>query len=110
MARRTFISYKYSEARELRDTIVTKMGDDAKFYTGETSDSPNMTGSKTETIKENLKNMMYRTSVTIVIISPNMIDSKWIDWEIEYTLKKNQTRRYNIRCEWIGRCYHENKW
>ena len=30
---------------------------------------------------------MYDTSVTIVIISPNMKKSKWIDWEIEYILK-----------------------
>jgi MTH538 TIR-like domain (DUF1863). len=32
---------------------------------------------------------MYGTSVTIVILSPNMKQSKWIDWEIEYCLKKN---------------------
>ena len=88
MARKTFISYKYSEATQLRDVIIQKMGDDAKYYTGETSDSPDMTGSKTDTIKETLKNMMYHTSVTIVIISPNMKQSKWIDWEIEYTLKR----------------------
>ena len=31
--------------------------------------------------------MMYDTSVTIVILSPNMKKSKWIDWEIEYCLK-----------------------
>ena len=35
----------------------------------------------------NLKDMMYDTSVTIVILSPNMKESKWIDWEIEYCLK-----------------------
>lgn len=88
MARKTFISYKYSEATQLRDVIIQKMGDDARFYTGETSDSPDLTGSKTESIKENLKDMMYHTSVTIVIISPNMKLSKWIDWEISYTLKQ----------------------
>lgn len=31
--------------------------------------------------------MMYDTSVTIVILSPNIKQSKWIDWEIEYCLK-----------------------
>ena len=36
--------------------------------------------------------MMFDTSVTIVIISPNMKESKWIDWEIEYGLK-NITRK-----------------
>lgn len=31
--------------------------------------------------------MMYDTSVTILILSPNMKESNWIDWEIEYCLK-----------------------
>lgn len=64
------------------------MGDDARFYSGETSGSPDLTGEKTEAIKEALKDMMYRTSVTIVLLSPEMIQSSWIDWEIAYTLKR----------------------
>lgn len=32
--------------------------------------------------------MIYNTSVTIAIISPNMDKSSWIDWEIEYSLKE----------------------
>lgn len=43
--------------------------------------------------------MMYNTSVTIVIISPNIKQSKWIDWEIEYCLKEisrlNRTSKTN---------------
>jgi len=88
MAHKTFISYKYSEAQELRDRIIEAMGDDASFYQGETSDSPDLTDTSTENIKRALRDMMYDTSVTIVIISPNMKQSKWIDWEIEYCLKK----------------------
>jgi hypothetical protein len=99
MAHKTFISYKYSEAKTLRDKIVKALGDDASFYMGETSDSPDLTDTSTENIKRNLSNMMYNTSVTIVIISPNMIDSKWIDWEIEYCLKEisrqNRTSKTN---------------
>ena len=34
MARKTFISYKYSEAQILRNKIITKLGDDAKYYRG----------------------------------------------------------------------------
>ena len=64
------------------------MGEDASYYMGETSDSPDLTDTSTENIKRNLRDMMYNTSVTIVIISPNMIQSKWIDWEIEYCLKR----------------------
>jgi len=92
MAHKTFISYKYSEAQKLRDDIIEALGDDATYYQGETSDSPDMTDRTTETIKKNLTDMMYGTSVTIVIVSPNMKNSKWIDWEIEYCLK-NYTRK-----------------
>lgn len=88
MARKTFISYKYSEAQGLRDEIIKALGNDAQFYQGETSDSPDLTDTTTDNIKNNLKDMMYNTSVTIVIISPNMIKSVWIDWEIEYCLKE----------------------
>ncbi len=92
MAHKTFISYKYSEARDLRDRIIEALKEDAVYYQGETSDSPDLTDTSTENIKKNLTDMMYGTSVTILIISPNMKDSKWIDWEIEYCLK-NTTRK-----------------
>lgn len=87
MSHKTFISYKYSEARRLRDDIIDAFGEDATYYKGETSDSPNITNTTTDNIKRYLKDMIYDTSVTIVIISPNMKQSKWIDWEIEYSLK-----------------------
>lgn len=115
MARKTFISYKYDEARTLRDKILLKLGEDASFYQGETSDSPDLTDTSTENIKRYLRDMMYNTSVTIVIISPNMVKSKWIDWEIEYCLKditrKDRTSytngvigvimNVNGSCDWI---------
>lgn len=88
MARKTFISYKYSEATGVRDRIIEALGEDAQFYKGETADSPDMTDNKADSIKESLKTMIFDTSTTIVVISPNMIQSKWIDWEIEYSLKE----------------------
>ena len=115
MAHKTFIAYKYSEARALRDKIIEALGDDAQYYQGETSSSPNLTDTTTENIKRNLTNMIYGTTVTIVVVSPHMTDSKWIDWEIEYSLKettrKDRTSRtngivgvimkYNGRYDWI---------
>lgn len=88
MARKTFISYKFSEAQDLRDRVIEALGQDATYYKGETADSPDLTDVTTETIKQNLADMMYDTSVTIVLISPDMTKSKWIDWEIEYCLKE----------------------
>ncbi len=99
MAHKTFISYKYSEAQGLRDDIIEALGDDASYYQGETSDSPDLTDTSTENIKKKLRDMMYNTSVTIVILSPNIKKSKWIDWEIEYCLsnysRKDRTSRTN---------------
>lgn len=89
MAHKTFISYKYSEACDLRDDIIDALGDNAQYYKGETSDSPDLTDTSTANIRRNLTDMMYDTSVTIVIISPNIKKSKWISWEIEYCLKNN---------------------
>jgi hypothetical protein len=99
MARKTFISYKYSEARGMRDRILRALGDDATYYQGETSISPDLTDTSTENIKRRLTDMMYDTSVTIVVLSPNLMQSKWVDWEIEYCLKeisrKGRTSRTN---------------
>ena len=99
MPRKTFISYKYREAQALRDKILKVLGADATYYQGETSDSPDLTDTSTENIKKALADMMYDTSVTIVVVSPNIKQSKWIDWEIEYSLKeisrKGRTSRTN---------------
>ena len=99
MAHKTFISYKYSESRNLRDRIIEALGDDATYYKGETSESPDLSDTSTENIMKNLRDMMFDTSVTIIILSPNMKESKWIDWEIEYCLKmktrKDRTSQRN---------------
>lgn len=99
MAHKTFISYKYSESKELRDKIIGALGKDATYYKGENIDSKDMSDYKRETIKANLSDMMYDTSVTIVILSPNMRESEWIGWEISYCLKKitrkNRTSQRN---------------
>lgn len=99
MAHKTFISYKWSEAQDLRDRIIDAMGEDSTYFKGETSDSPDLTDTSTENIKKHLRDMMFDTSVTIVILSPHIKESKWIDWEIEYCLKletrKDRTSRRN---------------
>lgn len=89
MAHKTFISYKYSESRELRDKIIKALGKDATYYKGENVNSKDMTDLKRKTIEKNLADMMYDTSVTIVILSPEMKKSDWIGWEISYCLKKS---------------------
>lgn len=101
MARETFIAYKYSEAKDLRDEIIEKLGDDASYYQGETAESPDLTNTTVENIKENLKNMIFGTSVTIVIISPNLKNSNWVDWEIQYSLKEYKRGSFKSRTNGI---------
>lgn len=98
----------------MRNRIIDALGDDATYYMGETSNSPDLTDTSTENIKRNLRNMMYDTSVTIVIISPHMKESKWIDWEIEYCLKditrKNRTSHTNGVVGVIMKCDGGYSW
>ncbi len=97
MAHKTFISYKYTDVVEnkgyynLRDRIIRALGDDANYYKGENSASPNLNDLKTSTIRKKLSDMIYDTSVLIVILSPNMTQSEWMEWELNYALR-NQTR------------------
>lgn len=91
MAHKTFISYKYSEATNLRDAIIKKLGSDATYYQGETSSSPDISDLKTSTIRQLLADMIYDTTVLVVVVSPNMTSSSWMEWEIKYALRE-QTR------------------
>lgn len=88
MAHKTFISYKYSEAVSLRDAIIKKLGSDATYYQGETSSSPDMSDLKTSTIRQKLADMIYDTTVMVVVVSPNMMQSAWMEWEIKYALRE----------------------
>jgi hypothetical protein len=91
MARKTFISYKFSEAKDLRDRIIAKLGSDATYYRGENGYSTDMSSRSADYIKDKLKDMLFDTSVTIVILSQNMRLSQWIEWELQYSLRE-QTR------------------
>ena len=93
MARKTFISYKYSDVVEgktnnLRDRIIVKMGDDAKFYRGEDGYTKDLSSYSASYIKETLKKMIRDTSVTILILSPNMKQSQWMNRELSYSLSE----------------------
>jgi len=87
MAHKTFISYKYSESTGLRNRIIAKLGNDATYYMGEDGYSDDLSSYKAETIKRRLSDMIYDTTVMVVIISPNMKQSEWMEWEIKYALR-----------------------
>lgn len=88
MSHKTFISYKHSESLELRNKIIETMGEGAIYYQGENGFSPNKSDDSDDAIWNYLKDMIWPTTVTIVILSPKMTESSWIESEISYSLKK----------------------
>ena len=115
MGNKVFISYKYSDnsvlnlkpygifgttARDYVDIIQKKLKSDGiHIYKGE-NNNESLADFKTETIRSELADRIFDSSVTIVLVSPNMKDigkaekDQWIPWEIAYSLR-NKSRSDN---------------
>ena len=108
MGHKVFVSYKYADNNVKKvtsnywniDTVrdyVDKLEEYLKdrsdhIYKGE-SDGEDLSNLPEETIWEILKDRIYDSTLTIVMISPNMKDwtkerDQWIPWEISYSLKE----------------------
>jgi hypothetical protein len=114
MGYKVFVSYKYADKdvynsftnfillRSLNYTVrdyvdiletIYLSPPNNHIYKGESNDE-DLSGLTDETIWDKLKDRIYDSSVTIVLISPNMKTEnilekeQWIPWEISYSLKE----------------------
>lgn len=102
MARRVFISFRYSDGANYKKELSQLFDDETEIINcSENEDRSNMSE---ETIKKYLYSKLKRTSVTIIIITPEAISHKkdcwgrYDDWmydEIRYSLEDREDNRCN---------------
>lgn len=90
--------FNHSTARDYVDKLESYFDYTNNIYKGERA-GEDLSSFKDETIASHLRDKIYDSSVTIVLISPNMRELKseneqWIPWEIAYSLRnKNRGDR-----------------
>ncbi len=109
MGRNVFISYRYGDCdvhqfpnshheTTSRDyvNVIKKILEETQFYYFRAErDGDDLTGWKDDEIKKKLADLMFYTSITIVLITPRMFKNisernQWIPWEISYSLGNKQ--------------------
>ena len=111
MGHKIFVSYKYHDsnvqsitnapggndtARDYVDQLQLYFDSTDDIYKGE-DDGEDLSHLNDDAIWEKLKNRIYDTTLTIVLISPGMKTAQserdqWIPWEISYSLKEVSRR------------------
>lgn len=84
---KVFISYKHSEATVYRNKFARALEQALFHYVGETDGSPDFSNASNKKIHNHIRGMIAKSQVTVIILSPQMSLSNWIDTEISYSLR-----------------------
>lgn len=117
MSNKIFVSYKYYDINVYQNPDMDKIQNPSPFYYDENvtpcsylnylssvlsdyaiekweKDDEDLSEFQDETIASKLKDKIYDSTITIVLISPKMKDAykyerdQWIPWEVSYSLKE----------------------
>lgn len=93
--KKVFVSYKYSDVVEgrkysfnFRDDLIDRLGGKGLVYKGEDSKSFDLKDFNKQQIIDKIAPFVKKSSITVVLITPNAKSSKWIPWEISMSLRK----------------------
>lgn len=105
---KVFISYKHSETRDRRNQFAAEILRAGYRYVGETDESEDYSKASKNATRRHIKSMIVQSEVTIIILSPRMSQSRWINFEIGFSLRnfnyinKSGIRLYHQRSGVIG--------
>lgn len=87
--RKVFISYQHKDLQKAHGFNLLRWNKNVKVdCVGRHLLSP-VDSTNEQYIKSKIKEVMHGTSVTVVLIGKETCDSKWVQWELEQSLKKD---------------------
>ena len=113
MGHKIFVSYKYADDQvanlpgqwnSIARDYVNKLAEllvAAGHICKAEPDGTDLSQLKDETIEDKLRDRIFDSTMTIVLISPNMEESgtaerdQWIPWEVSFSLKRTSRKREN---------------
>lgn len=88
--KRVFLSFRVEDKNQVQGVrlLAATPKFDLEFYDESVTEPIN--SKNAEYIKQKIRDKIYRSSVTLCLISKDTYKSDWVNWEIEESLKKGK--------------------